>query len=127
MINYKSLINKIAPFVLATGLTALTTGCNNLDEPKTVESSSYTNELLCLAMDNGSYNKLLYVNQEGQVKWAYGLPMQRDLPDNSKPVVIFKDCERTVHIPSNSTFRVSKNENFHFELELNKDIQKETQ
>jgi len=126
MINYKSLTKRIAPLVLAGGLTALVTGCNNSNEPQAVESPSYTNEVLSLGT-HFNYSHALYAGQKGEVEYIDSLPMQRDLPDYSKPVIIFKDSRGIIHLPSNSVFNVSKNKNFHFELELNKDSQTETQ
>ena len=111
MINYKSLIKKIAPFVLAGGLAGLTMGCGN----KLTEPQNYTTEVLGLVPHNG-YNRAFYTNQEGKVETIDGLPLRKDLPNYSKLTVTFKGSEGTIHIPSNSTYHISKNneEGMHF-------------
>ena len=131
MIKYKSLINKIAPFILAGGLAGLTAGCNDkwyvVDfKTQPAESQAYTNEILGLGTTFRGNNYAVYANQKGKVETVIGgfmISMYRDLPDNSKPVIVSRGLKKTIHIPSNSTFRIPKNEHFAFELELNKDGQ----
>jgi len=117
---------------LATALTTLLlgggyivsgTGCKNNSEPQRPQPQAYTNELLCLGISNVGYSHALYTDQEGQVRGDHALPMQKDLPNNSKPIIIYEGGKGTIHIPSNSTFRVSKNKIFNFELELNRNNQ----
>jgi hypothetical protein len=111
MAKYQYLKNKIAPLILAVGLASLPYGCASNSQssksqnsyPLTDNSPVTTNKIsgLGVARDENDRSYLGYQNQAGETILTNGLPIQRDLPNNSAPIVVFKGLEGIVHISSN--------------------------
>ena|SRR3989344_4969453 len=107
-----NILKKIAPLILAAGLAGLV-GCSESQESQTQAVDK--REILSLAITS---NKKFFYYAESNGKLNHGVSFNkiiRDLPNDAKPYI----AKNVIHVPSNSTMRVSNNENFQFELKLN--------
>ena len=120
--------NPIRNTLLALGLVGALTGCGvNSDSPslevEAREPESYTNEVLALGrnINNQGVINVLSQDTNKEIKFDYleiATPIRRDLPDNSKPLLVSRGNEKVIHIPSNSTFVASFKDNYFYNLQL---------